>query len=391
MDFLKENHDSPERFYTFFYDESNNVRVLSLVDGKFNTDKHSNPSPFFILAGIAFKGTSTTSNTMDLITSLKMQPSAKELKFNQVAKGDFLGNLKSNQLHKILVWLLTSDYYIHYSNLNMEYWSLVDIIDDLCMYAKSENLLDYNKGGGLYHFLQYHKNSIYLLFNLKRPLFLSMLERSKYPKIKGKAVGSFIKKLGELAKNQSSPLARTDGKISFSDFQKINSLSKLLKTCRKIESLDMVYEQKEGLLISGFDFFYQSRIKSFKNSKHILDHEYEIEKFLNSMLPLDAELSSIKYSFLDSKDSLEIQVSDVICGLFKNYFTYINRHTLEELREIKKTLNSHQLESLKTLKELIKKSDRECGFFLHYVMSTDDHEKHSFFMFNIDIDSKPPL
>ncbi|HBO2942907.1 TPA: hypothetical protein L4R51_006185 [Pseudomonas aeruginosa] len=134
--------------YTFYYDESNNIRSLYLANGRFNTDSHQNPSPCFVLAGIAHKGDQAKSNCEELITSLCLPPTAKELKFKQVAKGGFLDNLKSAKVTQILKWLVDSDYYLHYMNLNMEYWSLVDIIDDCCDHTDRHGMLNYAPAGG---------------------------------------------------------------------------------------------------------------------------------------------------------------------------------------------------------------------------------------------------
>lgn len=48
----------------FFYDESNNIRTLKIRENGFNTDAHDNPSPCFLLAGIALPDNGKKSQMM---------------------------------------------------------------------------------------------------------------------------------------------------------------------------------------------------------------------------------------------------------------------------------------------------------------------------------------
>lgn len=367
--------------YTFFYDESNNIRKLFLKGKRFNTDSHSNPSPCFVLAGIVHEGDVAESDIKELLNALKLPPSAKELKFKQVAKGGFLDNLKSQKLVTILEWLLKSDYYIHYDNINIEYWSLVDIIDDCCEHVDKYGGLNYSPAGGKRMYLDYHKDALYELMKMDKSNFLSLLSKYTYPKVEPKDAASFNKGLNKLAKKYSKPEARArkfvDKRTSFS----LLSLSKLFDMCRNIEEYFFVYDHKVGSLIDGFSIFYNQRIKLFNGSKHVLDNEFEIQKCFEKYEGYDKELSSINYEFVDSNSYLEVQVSDVLCGLFKNYFTFINNLKLSDLDKVKSSLTSHQKHCLQLISDLISKSDIKNKEFLFYVMSMGEHEKHRQFMF----------
>lgn len=367
--------------YTFFYDESNNIRILSLKKGRFNTDSHSNPSPCFLLAGIVHEGESATSNIKELIRLLQLPPTAKELKFKHVAKGKFLDNLKSAKLVLLLEWLLNSDYFIHYDNINMEYWSLVDIIDDCCEYVDSYGGLNYAPAGGKRMYLDYHKDAIYELMKKDKSNFLRVLSKYEYPKIDPKNAPAFVKELNKLTKKYSRPEARArriiDRRTSFS----LLSLSKLFNMCRKIEEFFLVYEDKAGTLIDGFSIFYQHRIKLFDCSKHVLDNEFEIQKRFEQIEEFDDDLRNTEFNFVDSKLMPEVQVSDVLCGLFKNYFTFINDLKLDDLDEVKLSLTTLQRNCLRLIAELIVKSDNKNKEFLYYTMSMGEHEKHRQFMF----------
>lgn len=122
--------DSSGSFYTFYYDESNNVRRLSINKHKnsYNVDNDKNQiaAANFMLAGVAHKDRTSTADVGALLTDLRLPPSAKELKFDQVASGRFDMALKSRRVRPFLTWLLDSDLYLHCFNLNMEYWSFID-------------------------------------------------------------------------------------------------------------------------------------------------------------------------------------------------------------------------------------------------------------------------
>jgi hypothetical protein len=136
-----------EPAYTMYYDESNNHRkfYINRERDSYNIDndlgRKQGSSVNFMLAGVAHRGDSCKADPEELISSLRLQKSAKELKFDQVASGTFDVLVKSPKIKQILKWILDNDLLLHYFNLNMEYWAFADIIDD-CIYhcIKNNNL-----------------------------------------------------------------------------------------------------------------------------------------------------------------------------------------------------------------------------------------------------------
>ncbi|MGE6919316.1 DUF3800 domain-containing protein [Achromobacter kerstersii] len=366
---------------TFYYDESNNIRSLYLTGGRFNTDSHDNPSPCFVLAGIAHNGAKAESNCEELIASLRLPPTATELKFKQVAKGGFLDNLKSAKITQILRWVIESDYYLHYMNLNMEYWSLVDIIDDCCNHADRYGMLDYAPAGGRRSFMDYHKDAIYYIMRKYKPDFLATLSKYRYPNVTSDNATLFITRLNKIVNKNRQVSARLGGKMTKEDFSRTNSLFKLFEMCKNIESLDMVYTAEPFKLIDGLSVFYRHCIERFASSRHIFDNEYEIEKSFRQIESQDDLLSSGDFEFVDSKQYPAVQISDVLSGLIKNYFTFIAQTSVFDLVEAKNSLTEKQLQCLTLLENLINKSDEEQPEFLYYVMSQIEHHKHAVFLF----------
>lgn len=104
--------------HTFYYDETNNIRKLYLRDSGFNGSVDSN----FVLGGVMHDGTESHANIDELLSTLNLQQSIKEIKIKYLAKGDFINCLKSEKLNNFLSWLYKSDLYAFktlFPNLNV--------------------------------------------------------------------------------------------------------------------------------------------------------------------------------------------------------------------------------------------------------------------------------
>lgn len=381
---INEVFDAPDKNYTLYYDESNNVRVLSLYNDQYNIDKDKNQkaSVNFILAGIALRNNCVESDVENLIKKLKLQPTAKELKFNQVAKGSFEKVLCSQKIQIILEWLLESDFYIHYFNLNMEYWAFVDIVDDVFYYLIKSNELQFNDGIEPRYYLDYHKDALYKLIRLDKSKFLSLMSRFNYPNLKSGFEKKLIREVNKLLKENLRYSSISKKNISKETQMAFISLSEMFDLCKNIPSLELTYNSDKDLLIDGFSVFYNDRSTKFKHSKHVFDDENTIEDDFNKLLGHDKKLSELDYKFIDSKNSVHVQLSDVVAGLFNKYFTFIDQNSLDNILEVRNNFNALQKKNVGLLKELINKSDAECRHLLFYVMTMSEHEKHRKFMFD---------
>lgn len=375
-DLLKKN-------FIMFYDESNNVRYLSLSGEQYNIDNDPNQtaSVNFILAGIA-KPASSSSNCDELFNIIKLQPSAPELKFKQIAKGAFDLTLKSKQLNNILKWLVQSDYYLHYFNLNMEYWAFVDIIDDVIDYIARTNQLHVLPYGNPRAVVDHYKDALYRLIKLDKKRFLSLMTSFNYPNIKPGDESLFIRRVNKLLKEHLSYGGIDKPKLNPKTKEVFINLSRLLNCAKEIDELTLTINPTPNTLIDGFSIFYSDRCKNFSTSTHIFDKEDTIITDLESAKSYDDKLINLNYSFSDSKSMKEIQVCDVVCGLLNKYFSFIESKSIDEIREIKKNLSTDQMDTLTQLQKFIEKSDEVCKELLFYVMTTDEHDKHRYFMFD---------
>lgn len=125
---IQHNHlQNTDDVYTFYYDESNNIRRLYLTESGLNVQRVDN----FVLAGILHKGLNCRADFDALFESLNLQKTVIEIKLKHIAKGSFLDILNSDKLNAILKWLNEKQFFIHYFNLNIIYWSIVDILDSI--------------------------------------------------------------------------------------------------------------------------------------------------------------------------------------------------------------------------------------------------------------------
>ena len=384
MNSLPETFDTPENNYIFHYDESNNVRALTLFDDKYNIDNDHNqkPSMNFILAGIVHKPIDTDIDFNTLINNLSLQNNISEIKFKHIAKGNFEQILKSDKLTIFLDWILNSKCFIHYFNLNMEYWSFIDLVDDVFYYARENSPDRFNKAIHVRHYLDYYKDALNRLIKLDKSRFLSLVKRYGYPKVKPGFERKLIKEINKLLKEnlRQSRLAVTGAnKQTQREFEE---LSKLLDMCNDISKLETTIDLDEDVLLNGFHYFYHNRCISFKNSVHNFDMESVVEeKFEILKNGGDKNLAHLNYGFVDSKISYHIQLSDIVSGLFNKYFTYIESESIESIRKKRGQLNEKQLKNLNLLGMVVEKSHLECQQFLFYVMSLSESEKHNFLLF----------
>ncbi|PWQ92005.1 DUF3800 domain-containing protein [Leucothrix pacifica] len=373
--------DNSIKNYTFYYDESNNVRKLTLLDGKYNIDNHQSKvsSSNFVLAGIVKNNNSNDHSFDDLFSELNIQKTAKELKFNQVAKGEFEDVLKSRKLMILLRWLLNSNYNIHYFNLNMEYWVFLDLIEDLVLHVSKERIIS----DEILDSRQFHyKDALYCLLKLRKEAFLNIANRYGYPKISKAYAKKFISEISSLAKETTLPNNRFRYDVSTVSSMKIKSLHKFLRLCKGVDDLTLTYNHERGVLIDGLSFFYSDRLRKFNHSIHIFDNEYDIEREIKDISIWDDTVRNSTFKFVESIEHKKIQVSDVVAGLFMRYFTFLNKYELAETLNIKGGFNSTQAENINLMKSLIYKSAAECEQFLFYSMSVSESDNHNAFLFD---------
>jgi hypothetical protein len=345
--------------YTFYYDETNNVRKLYLneTENGLNVSDYQN----FVLAGIFHQGKKKEIDFSPLIKSLNLQKTVKEIKFKNLATGDFLTVLESSKLRLVFEWLLNNDIFIHYCNLDIFYWSITDIVDSILAQQ------DFNDS-----FIPYHreiKNDLYNVIKRDSNLCMKMLYGYEYPNVYNAEIGDFIQDILNL-------ITKNEHKINVN----LTPLKNFIARTNVSDSLSFIMDNDSNILIDSLLPFYLQKINLFKNSEHFFDDEKTIVKEL-SKFSLRSDVSNFGgYHFINSKIERAIQISDVVCGFLGKYFTYINKTEIEKIIQNKSELNSTQCENLSLFRELINKSDKLSNAALHMVVCDDDLQKNIIFL-----------
>jgi len=342
--------DSP---FTFYYDETNNIRKFYVRENDFNSSFNSN----FVLGGLVYEG--TRPDIKPLFDKLKLQKNITEVKLKHIAKGEFLDCLKSEKLNIFLKYLLDNDLHIHYSSLNILYWSIVDIVDSAIANSEVAMQLDLN-------FSNHLKNDLYKLSKLEIESVIELFYNSDYPNLKKESVLEFIEELTSIF----------DEYIDMQEFHLgLESLRQILKEAKKRDSLPFIMDEEDRILIENFSQFYLRPIYLFKNSNHIFDNEVAISEILASYKIIDDSKEIKNYSFVDSQSDLFIQASDIFVGLMGKFASYINTSSREKIISDFDSLSEKQLSNIDVLINLIGKSNSKNVAFLHSIDSYEELTK----------------
>jgi hypothetical protein len=338
--------------YTFYYDETNNIKKFYVRENDFNYTFTAN----FVLGGLVHLGQAP--NVQPLIDSFKLQKTATEVKFEHIARGQFLDCLKSEKLKLFLQFLKDNDLYVHYLSLNILYWSLVDIVDSAIVSSEAAQQLGPQ-------FSSHLKNDLYKLSRLEIDAVIDLFYIYEYPNIKSDSVLPFIEELTSLF----------DGYIDTHEYHfGLESLRQILKEAKKKGSLPFIQDEDDYIL-KDLSHFYLRPIYLFKNSTHIFDNEDSISETLKDYKILDGEDEIKNYTFVDSKSEQLIQMSDIFVGLIGKLTSYLNTSSREKIDNDFQTLTATQQANIDLLIDVIDKSHNKNIGFLYNIDSFEEMSK----------------
>lgn len=339
--------------YTFYYDETNNIRKFYTKEYGFNSD-FTKP---FVLGGIVYEG--ETPDITSLFNGLKLQSNITDVKLKHIAKGGFLECLTSDKLKYLLQYLLDNDLYIHYSSINFLYWSIVDIIDSAIQASESASKL----GEGFARLL---KDNLYQICKLETESIVELFYRYKYPNLRKEDISNFIDDLISIFYDYIQEEQYHLG---------LESLRQILKEAKKKESLPFIEDEEEHILMNNLLPAYLRNIFIFKKSKHIYDKEDSIIELLENSKLQDGEEELTNYKFSDSASNRFIQLSDILAGLLGKFFEYINTTPSEKIICDFSLLSETQKENIDLLIKIIDKSDAKNPSFLFTLDSDSEIDK----------------
>ena len=330
-----------EEEMTFFYDETSNGRLFSLGSKGFN-DSHAFLGDF-ILGGVAHEGKSFPIDEEGLRNAVNFNKTQKEMKFKHLysKSNDFISFMNSKKATNFFYWLSKSGLYIHYTLLNRLYYSLVDIVDSLWD--------DSN-----YIYLVYCESIKEVLYDFAKKHFdetTKLLIKHTYPYIK--EVALFCRELRLLIKKYlSDPISEV--------FCIMLEHGETLKTMPFIQGKECKNNRSEGLiLISEYHLLYLQRCQEFSKSWHIFDEEPLVKEKMENIQLYERGKMLNNWKFVNSCENVFVQVSDMVVGLLRKLYYYLDDHTMEEIRSVHSTLNEVQIKNFWTIHNLISKSDNK--------------------------------
>lgn len=343
--------------YTFYHDETNNIRRLHVNAGRLNVAELT----VFVLGGIVHEGEPRSMEIQSLREAMRIQKSAVEIKLEHVAKGSFLGVLGSKKLTTFLRWVADNGLTIHYHELDPLYWSIADIIDSILPNLGDPGLLPY-------HSLL--KSDLAAVLRCDLAATIHLFSAYGYPGLSPEGRKPFLEKLVELVDHYSAVLKPQNAMV----------LRNVLRAGRSLGSLDFIEGFPSNLLIDEFSTFYRGRIAIFKHASHILDMEETIRDHLLET-PLTSNGKPVtNFRFADSKAEPGIQLSDVIVGVLGKMHTYFTNTERDEVAADRAALAGPGLENVNLLRDLISASHEANIAFLNHVASAHDIDKLDLFL-----------
>ena len=328
--------------YVFYYDESNNCRKFWVDDSKqqFNTDHTAD----FVLAGLVRKEEEKVEASLETFRKpLKLQANVEEIKFkNLYAKGDFLQCVKERRLFETLSWIDKSPFYIHYTNVNNLFYTLVEIFDSI---VKPDEISEFG-----YDYFKM-KSVFYYMFKGKADALQILMFKYKYPNIQREDVEAFCNDL----------LFLLGSRREMKEEEKF--LAGMLARAAQSDELVFLHDNDDYVMQENYAEFYADPIRKYQKSRHIFDEETTVQDIVKKQIAMGENMADY-FKFVKSETDIFVQLSDVVAGILGKLFKYINSTSVNQRRRDVEGLSKLQVENILLIDKLRMEADRENPGFL---------------------------
>lgn len=336
--------------YVFYYDESNNCRKFWVDDSKqqFNTDYTAD----FVLAGLVKKEEDTVDVSLESFRKpLKLQGNVEEIKFKKLyAKGDFLQCVKEKRLFETLLWIDKSPFYIHYTNVNNLFYTLVEIFDSI---VNPDEISEFG-----YNYFKM-KSVFYYMFKGKADELQILMFKYKYPNIQRENVESFCNEL----------LFLLGSRREMKEEEKF--LAGMLARASKSDELVFLHDNDDYIMQENYAEFYADPIRKYQKSTHIFDEETTVQDIVKRQIAQGENMAD-NFKFVKSETDIFVQLSDVVAGILGKLFKYINSTSVNQRRKDIEGLSRIQIDNILLIDKLRMEANRENPGFLHSVAPLDE-------------------
>ena len=341
------NPNCIDQKYTLYYDETNNVKKFRIKEDK---NKFNVPADtIFVLGGIAAED---IIDFEELKKIFKLQPNAKEIKSHHIYEGNFSDCLKSDRLESFLDLLLSKKWYIHFSSLNVLYWSIVDILDSIDNFEKDEQYLVLKA-----IFYRIMKNDLHGFYDI--------VLKYRYPNIKAESIESFMQDLINMC-----DCYHVSNYVM--EYLK-NELIQWLNKGKYQKKAVFIQDEKELEMLSELSNLYRSEIAIWLNSQIIFDNESDIIFELKRKPVMINNSFVSNFTFIDSKKNIMVQLSDVAIGITSKYLSFIDNEVENVPYIVENIFDEKQLRIFKKLNNILKLSRDHNPAFFHQITSIEIH------------------
>ena len=151
---------------------------------------------------------------------------------------------------------------------------------------------------------------------------------------------------------------------------------------KKAERLVFLQNNESHVLIKEYYLLYLGRCEVFSNSHHIFDEEVTVMEQFKKIQLVDNNKGIYNYDFIKSERNPYIQLSDLISGLFRKLFSFLDHNNLNRITEMSKNLTLEQTRNFDIILKLILKSERKSPLLIENI-NTEKNIKDRFLKLKI--------
>lgn len=333
--------------YSMYFDESGNTRCFWIKDGKYNVD----PFTHFVLGGIV------ADKAVDFEYAKKRigcNETVQEIKSRNVYKGDFETCLRSSTLKNYLDLIIEQKWLVHFSAVELFYYAIVDIVDSI-MKIDADN----------YQI----KNELYRILRHDISMTQHLMVQYEYPNVSDNKKKDFLNSCIKVLDNYIADTGRAN-ELTY-------KLRLEFQLAQEKTKLPFIQDEDTGSLLHSFFLFYLRPIYMFKNSQIILDEELSIQEKLQSYCLLLDGSTLENYEFVNSKNNVMVQLSDVMMGIIARYLRFVNTN-IDYIDGIVSKFDTNQLASFYRLNNILNISVSENSAFWELFLCNDMRSRFSY-------------
>ena len=138
----------------------------------------------------------------------------------------------------------------------------------------------------------------------------------------------------------------------------------MIEMSGKLEKMVFIQNNDPGILITEYYLFYLERCEIFSKSHHIFDEEPTVQAKLSDIqLYEDGKLLN-NWQFVKSHENIYVQISDMVAGLLKRLFMFLDENSVDKIYTISLSLSNIQIVNFIILWKLISRSDDKSNLLL---------------------------